>query len=220
MSQATVLRYLYALQDANYIYQEADTARYALTWRVCRLGENLNTPLSLRNIASPFTNRLANLFSVGSCLIIEQDFECLNLDYIGNPSSPTPMTIDNRSPMHATGAGKLLLSQHSEEKVDEYIRVKGLRRFTENTITDPDAFKQELALIRARDYATDNSECNPGVRCINCPLRDYSGRVIACIGVFGSLAQMTDQRIKEELFPALLKAATTISARLGYSPKA
>ncbi|MEM5796516.1 MAG: helix-turn-helix domain-containing protein, partial [Bacillota bacterium] len=47
MTQSTVLRYLYALEDANYIYREDDTSRYALTWRVCRLGKNVDSSLSL-----------------------------------------------------------------------------------------------------------------------------------------------------------------------------
>ena len=46
MIQSTVLRYLYALQNENYIYQEESTSRYALTWRICRLSANLGSLLS------------------------------------------------------------------------------------------------------------------------------------------------------------------------------
>ena len=54
LTQPTVLRYLYALEAANYVYQEEDSSRYALTWKVCRLTQNMNSYLSLRNITSGF----------------------------------------------------------------------------------------------------------------------------------------------------------------------
>ena len=70
MSQATVLRYLNALQNANYVYQEEDTLRYALTWKVCKLRQNVESPLSLRNITSPYINQLASELRLGACLVI------------------------------------------------------------------------------------------------------------------------------------------------------
>ena len=110
MTQSTVLRYLYALQEANYIYQEPDTLRYTLTWRVCRLTKNVNSLLSLRNITTPFINRMANTLLLGTCLVMEEENKCLYIDCIESPNSPTLQRIGKSSPMHATGSGKVLLS--------------------------------------------------------------------------------------------------------------
>ena len=95
MTQATVLRYLYALQDAKYIYQDTETSRYALTWRVCRLSENLNSFLSLRNITTPFINSLANTLSLGVCLVVNQNDECMYLDCI-TPILPHCSALEKR----------------------------------------------------------------------------------------------------------------------------
>ena len=121
MTQATVLRYLYALQDAKYIYQDTETSRYALTWRVCRLSENLNSFLSLRNITTPFINSLANTLSLGVCLVVNQNDECMYLDCIDNPNSPTLQRIGKKAPLHATGSGKVLLSQYTDLQLKEYM---------------------------------------------------------------------------------------------------
>lgn len=218
MTQSTVLRYLYALEDANYVYQEDNSSRYALTWRVCRLSENLHSHLSLRNITAPFINRLANSLSLGACLVVEQNYECIYLDCIDNPSSPTLQRVGTRAPMHATGSGKVLLSQYNSIQLAEYISAKGLTQYTEHTITDPDLLRQELTRIRQQGFGLDNEECEIGLRCISIPLRDYSGQIIASISVFGRTADMTDSYVQSSIYPALKEATTVISSRLGYSP--
>ncbi len=218
MTQSTVLRYLYALEDANYIYREDDTSRYALTWRVCRLGKNVDSSLSLRNITTPFINRLANYLSLGTCLVIEQNNECVYLDCIDNPNSPTLQRIGKRAPLHATGSGKVLLSKYSELQLGEYISVKGLTRYTDHTITDPDLLRSELERIRRQDFAIDEEECEVGLRCISIPLRNYTGEIIAAMSVFGNTSDLTDQRIHDEIYPMLKEATDIISSRLGYTP--
>ena len=218
MTQATVLRYLYALQDAKYIYQDTETSRYALTWRVCRLSENLNSFLSLRNITTPFINSLANTLSLGVCLVVNQNDECMFLDCIDNPNSPTLQRIGKKAPLHATGSGKVLLSQYTDLQLKEYMENKGLTKYTEHTIIEPDILREELTKVRQQGFGMDEQECELGLRCISMPLRDYSGNIAAAMSVFGRLDDMCDQRIHAEIYPALKEAAATISSRLGFAP--
>ena len=217
MTQSTVLRYLYALQDANYIYQEEETSRYALTWRVCKLSENLNTQLSLRNISTSFINHLANTLSLGACLVVEQNSECVYLDCIDTSNTPTLQRIGKRAPLHATGSGKVLLSQYSSTQFNDYVATKGLTKYTEYTITDADVLRSELSRIRQQNFAMDEQECEIGLRCISIPLRDFSGQIIAAMSVFGNTTDMSEQRIKSEIYPVLKEVTTIVSSRLGYN---
>ncbi len=217
MTQPTVLRYLYALEDAGYIYQDEESSRYGLTWRVCRLSEGLNSMLGLRNITTPFTNQLANSLSLGACLVIDHGSECMYLDCIDNPNSPTLQRIGKQAPLHATGSGKILLSQYSDPQLEEYLS-KGLTKYTEYTLTEPEAMRAELSSVRRQGYALDNEECEIGLRCVSCPLYDYTGRIIAAMSVFGKTSDMTDARINTEILPKLQKITAVISSRLGYVP--
>lgn len=218
MTQSTVLRYLYALQDAKYIYQDEETSRYALTWRICRLCEHQNSLLGLRNITTPFINHLANTLSIGTCLVIDQNNECVYLDCIDNPNSPTLQRIGKQAPLHATGSGKVLLSKYSEFQLKDYIATKGLQKYTEYTITDPEELQKELEKVRRQGFAMDEQECELGLRCISIPLRDYSGCIIASMSIFGNVTDMNDERIQSEIYPALKEASDTISSRLGFDP--
>ncbi len=216
MTQPTVLRYLYTLEDMGYIYKEEESGRYAMTWRACVLGRNLNSFLSLRNIASPFVAQLAEKLALGVCLVVEQNRECMYLDCVDDPSCQILQYIGKRAPIHATGSGKLFLSQYNESELNEFLSSGSLIRFTENTITEPDVLRSKLEEIRRSDLAMDEEECELGLRCVSRPLRDFTGRIAACISVFGSPKGMTDQALREKIVPALCAAAERISLRLGY----
>lgn len=177
-----------------------------MTWRSCLLSGNLGSLLSLRNITTPFVNRLANTLTLGTCLVVEQNNECIYLDCIDSPNSLTPQRIGKQAPMHATGSGKVLLSRYDDAQLDEFIKMKGLPKFTEHTITDPDILRNELEMIRKQDFGMDEEECEIGLRCISSPLRDYSGQIVASMSVFGRPIDMSDQRIRDEIYPALKEA--------------
>lgn len=218
MSQSTVLRYLNALLSANYVYQEEDTLRYALTWKICGLGQNLNTYSSLRNIASPYVNKLSAELNLGSCLVIDHDFECMYLDCIDVPTrlTHTLQRIGKCAPLHTTGSGKVLLASYNDVKVDEYINTKGLSKVTDYTITSREDLFSELDRVRAQGYGIDEEECEVGLRCISTPLYRYDGNVAAALSVFGSTSTLTHERINSEVYPLLKSTAITISLRLGY----
>ena len=218
MSQSTVLRYLNTLQSSNYVYQEESTSRYALTWKICKLSENLNSNLGLRTITSPYITELVNKLNLGVCLVIEQNNECIYLDCVdASPSyQHTFQRIGKRAPMHATGSGKLLLSQRSSSQISDYIALCGLPQFTDHTITTAEALLKKLEEVRQTQVGMDEQECELGLICVSMPLYAYSGTMIAALSVFGNMDRMSRERIDNEILPALKEATTAISHHLGY----
>lgn len=216
ITQSTVLRYLRTLQNANYVYQEETTLHYALTWKLCKLTENLNSYISLRNIANPFVNRLANTLQMGVCLVVDRDWQCLYLDCIDHPNAAyTPLQyIGKRAPMHATGSGKVLLASYSDAKIEEYIS-RGLSPCTKYTITEPARLKETLRQVREQGFASDEEECELGLKCVSYPIRDFTGAVYAAISMFGNADEM--DRSEGQVRAALKEAAAMISARLGWA---
>ena len=217
MSQSTVLRYLRTLQNANYVYQDEQTLRYALTWKLCGLTEHLNSYLGLRNIATPFVNQLANDLRAGVCLVVSQDYHCLYLDCIDHPDTAgAPLQfIGKRAPLHVTSSGKMLLSACTQAQIDDYIAQKGLTRYTDNSITTRERLMEELDAIRTQGFSTDMEECEIGHRCVSYPIYCYNGTVYAALSVFGDVACMNEEFVRQ-LHPQMKAVAEEISRRLGY----
>lgn len=219
ISQSTVLRYLRTLQNAGYVYQDDYTLRYALTWKLCSLTENLDSYLGLRNIASPFVNQLANTFKMGVCLVVGKENQSLYLDCIDHPQAQyTPLQyIGKHAPLHATASGKLLLSTFSPQQLDNYIKETGLKRYTEKTIVQKKDLTKELATVVSQGFAIDDEECEPGLKCVSYPLYSYNGKICAAISIFGNVHEMQDESFMNQLHTTLKETSDCISLRLGYS---
>ena len=96
-----------------------------------------------------------------------------------------------------------------EEILEDY----EMTPYTERTITDKDALREELERIRQRGYSLDDEEMFLNVRCIAVPIFDYHGSVRYSIGISGPLGIMSGENL--ELYKKqLVQAAKKIGAKL------
>lgn len=90
---------------------------------------------------------------------------------------------------------------------------KGLTRYTEHTITTKAALLAELDKVRRQGYALDDEENEVGSRCMACPIRDYSGDIVAGISITGPNTRLTDEQVLHYL--PVLSATAARSSRVG-----
>jgi DNA-binding IclR family transcriptional regulator len=109
--------------------------------------------------------------------------------------APNPVRLDgkigDRFPAHTVSAGKVLLAALPDEAVETYIG-GGLPGFTDRTLTDPQAFREELSLVRKQGYALNRGERELYAVGAAAPVRDRSGAVIAAIAAAGPSIRVTD----------------------------
>jgi len=112
-----------------------------------------------------------------------------------------------RDTAHALALGKVVLALGRPEIVDRYVRHPGLRRFTSATITDADALRTELRIVRRRGFAVECEELHPDFCCIAAPVHDARGRVLAVLGV--SMTRRAFDEEREALARVLVDLAGT-----------
>ncbi|MFU0831645.1 MAG: IclR family transcriptional regulator [Oscillospiraceae bacterium] len=217
LNVSTTLRFLASLQNCHYVEQERDSQRYYLTYKICQVASRVSRHMELQTITHPYLIALSDKFQESLCVSVERDMTMVYIDVATGPNRTlmSMQSIGNTSPMHCTGNGKLLLLNYTPEQLDELIRKKGLTRFTANTITTRQELLAELEQIRARGYAYDNEESEEGVRCLACPIRDYTGDIVAGMSVTGPASRMTDEKINQ-ILDEMMKTTNRISEALGY----
>ena len=67
----------------------------------------------------------------------------------------------------------------------------------------------------ARRYAVDDEETTLGMRCVAANIYDFSGKVVASIGISGPVDRVAEAKIPEYA-EIIIKIADTVSRRLGY----
>ena len=115
-------------------------------------------------------------------------------------------------PVLAGALGKMFLSQFDDKKALQLIRSYGLTRFTQNSITDGQAYLKELARVRREGYAVDDEEYLPGVRAVAISLGNHRGLSLAlwAVGFAGSM----DRQAMPGIVREVLETAEKLKASL------
>jgi DNA-binding IclR family transcriptional regulator len=158
---------LHTLRRRGYINQERGRGTYHLGLRLWELGQAFNLEDGLARQAQPIMQRVVDEFDEICQLALRDGI--FNV-YLARVDCRQPIRLISQVGMrlycHATGLGKALLAIEPEEVIDALYADVPLPRFTEHTITDLAALKEELRRTRARGYAEDREEYMPGLRCL------------------------------------------------------
>src|SRR5574341_1290143 len=190
--------------------------RYRLGWRLVTLSETLLATTELRKEAHPVLEELAARYQETIHLAVLDDTQAVYVDKLeGRQAVRVELTsLGARLYAHCSALGKVLLAFSDENEVKRIIQTAGLPRFTDNTITDEDELLQNLTKIRKQGFAYDLEEILPDLCCVAAPIYNHRGQVIAAVSM--SIPAFRFRRSQTEFREAVMRAAKTISKRLGY----
>ena len=198
------------------LLQQTDKGRYRLGWMLVDLGQALVATTELRAVARPVLEELAAEYRESTQLALMDAGMVLYLDQISG-TRPIRVVMNDIGPRvhpHCTALGKILLAGQPWSQIEEIVTRNELLRLTENSITDLEQLKIEVARVRQEGFAFDQEEMMGDLCCVAAPIRDYTGRVVAAISQ--SVPAYRFQRSRNELRRATVDAAGQISRRLGH----
>jgi DNA-binding IclR family transcriptional regulator len=176
-------------------------------------GAAMRDDLSL--LSRPICQELAVAVGETVNVAIHDGPEVISIDQVIGGAAITSIDwVGKRTPMHATAAGKVFLAFMAPARADE-IMARGLKNYTPHTLVDPARLKEQLELVRKRDYATTSEEHEIGLAAVAAPIRALDGRVVAAVTLSGPTFRVNDDTIPR-LAEQLMAAGAKISWRKGY----
>jgi DNA-binding IclR family transcriptional regulator len=121
-----------------------------------------------------------------------------------------------RRPLHYGMLGMVLMASLDRDHVNSVLETTPLTAHTPHSITDTDAFSLRLEEIRKNGYVLEREEAVEGIIGIAAPIRDYSRRVIAALGVALPLAQTDSEKDLDAMIDRVRATCDEISMDLGY----
>ena len=103
--------------------------------------------------------------------------------------------IGNRSKLHQSALGKVILAHLEEELLAPLSGKMSLEPATENTFQDSQLFHYHLKVIRQEGYAFDDEERIVGIRCVAVPVFRHK-KVIAALAIAAPAEQISRGNIK------------------------
>lgn len=210
MPKSSAFRYLSTLEARGYVERDPGTGHY-------RFGRAF-LPAHTRHLevmaarAKPVLEELRDRFGETINLGV---LDGNRVTYLEIVESRKAMRLaarkGDRDPIHSTALGKAIASRLSEREVRSILATEGMPQLTTRTITDPELFLRELAVVRDRGYAVDNGENEEDGRCVGVPVP--SGRIPAAISLSAPASRFPMNGLGE-VAASLRDAAELISREL------
>jgi DNA-binding IclR family transcriptional regulator len=214
---STTHHLLQTLASLGYLAQDAQTREYYIGSKIFQVAALAWNEANLLKLAVPAMADVAHYAGETAHLSLITQNE---ITVIHKVEGKDPIHVSARvgypSPAHCTANGKILLATFPKDQLKEFLSENELRPFTPNSVTSIELLERELNRVRAQGYAVDNQEFKIGVRCIAAPLRNFTGQVIAAIGISGPAWRMTEESLPD-LAEYLTAVARRLSLGLGYS---
>lgn len=210
--KATLYRFLQTLTSQGMLAYDPERQTYAPGMRLVRLAHAAWTQSSLAPIARPMLDALSR--DLGETVHLAQ-LDHAQVLYVDKRNAAEPVEMFSQAgkvgPAYCTGIGKAMLAYLPEPELDRAIALQPFHRFTGRTLTNAAALRGELAAIRARGFAFDREEHEPGIICVAVPVLSTQGRVLGGLSVTAP-TRRCDLAQLEAWVPQLHRTAMAIAA--------
>ncbi|MBN2332022.1 MAG: IclR family transcriptional regulator [Deltaproteobacteria bacterium] len=213
-----VFRLLATLEEKGYIEQNRVTENYRLGIKSLELGQTFIKQMGVLRQAHPIMERLCEDLQENAYVGVIRGSNVVYLDVVeSNQAVRVVSRVGSQLPVWCSAIGKAQIAYLNLGELDKILpSVKEWECCTENSVKNKDDLLLELEQVRVQGYAVDDEEYDLDVKCVGAPIRDYTKRVVAGISVSGPSFRLTEERIINDIAPAVKKSAADISRRLGY----
>lgn len=212
---STAHRLLVTLQNFGYLEFNEETQLWMIGVEAFRIGGSFSRRIRVVEAGRPMLRALMDETGETANMAIADDGDVV---FVSQVETHEPIRAfhrpGTRAHMHASGIGKALMADLDADEFDTWMARKGLAAYTANTITDPDALRAEMTLIRQRGWAIDNEERTLGMRCVAASIYNEFGEAIAGISVSGPTVRLPD-KVLTEYGVLVRRAADKITRGIG-----
>jgi IclR family transcriptional regulator, KDG regulon repressor len=215
LPKATVYRILTTLEGRGYLDRAADGS-YRMAKKLFDLQRSESEEQILNRVAQKVMERIVDATKETVNLGILDAGEVVVINTVESPQAVRMSSkIGNRRHLHSTALGKIFLAGLPEKEFLRLIRMKGLPRLTEFTLTTKASVVDEIKRVRKQGWAMDNQENEIEGRCIGAPILTPDGRVLAAISISGPVFRMDVARANSLVQPLKAFCAEISQALVG-----
>ena len=214
LNKSTVSRLTHVLAHYGLIQQDEKTQKYELGRTAAILGMAVEVSQSerLAELGQPYVDYLRDAVGESACLevLVAAGYVKVVCGAVGPP--PLSVTFPESIPMHVAAGAKVILASSDPDFADNLIS-GDLTKITDNTITDPVVFRQQLEEIRRQGVAYDHGEASADVHTVSVAVFNHLKKPVAALSICVP-ATRAQKIANPNTIKLLKKTALMVSGRL------
>jgi DNA-binding IclR family transcriptional regulator len=212
LPRSTVYHLLAALAAHGFVMHLQEDRRWGLGTSAFELAGGYARQQPLARLGRPLVAGLSDRIGESAHLAVMSGGDVLYIVEERAPRRPALVTdVGVRLPAQLTASGRAMLAALPREQVRAlYPDVSAFPDRTGRGPRTPSALRELLRQVRARGYATEDSEVADGLRSVGAPVRDHTGWPVAAVAVTWAGAGLSE----EILADAVRDTAQVLESRL------
>ena len=147
--KSSLFRILLTLEKSNIVQLDRTRNVYNLGMKLIDWGNRALEKIDLKTVTHPHLVRMAHETRESYYVAILDENEVIIIDRADTPEIWRMVArLGQRSPVHATASGQILMAEVSDEVLNAVVARTGLKRFTPRTITSVAKLKERLKEVR------------------------------------------------------------------------
>ena len=214
---SSLYRYLQTLSSQNVLDYDVHLKKYTLGPLILSLGSIAYKHNDIALLARPIMEEICAEVQESVFLTAVKDYQAVCLERIEWQQHSIRLIVDRGDtfPLHVAATGKILMAFLPVEKQEKIIS-KGLKKFTENTLTDPMKLRKSLNKIREDGFAFTDQEHNPGAMAISAPVFDSINQIAAGLCIAAPVDRFIEKDIASNK-ALIINCARRLSELIGHS---
>ncbi|MDA3626390.1 IclR family transcriptional regulator [Saccharopolyspora sp. WRP15-2] len=213
--KSTASRLVSVLEARGLVEQLGERGKYAIGFGIVRLAGAATERMDLPRLGRPFCESLAADLGETVNIAIRDHDVAINISQARGTAAVTAHNwVGQRTPLHATSSGKVLLAHAPREDQNDLL-IHPLERYTTRTVTSAGQLRKDFELIVRDGYATSYEELELGLNAAAVAVYNQEGEVIAALSASGPSYRFSRKRMRE-VVGAMRIAAKELSSQLGF----
>jgi IclR family KDG regulon transcriptional repressor len=197
LNKSTVFNIGHTLRDLNILENHRD-GKFVFGTYFYILANMAGKRSALIQTAHPFLETINEKTKLSAFLGLRSDCRALLIDKVDSAYGlKVSSEIGMQMPILAGAGIKAMLSQLSDEAIDEILARTELKKYTPYSIIDTAVYREEVLEVRKHGVAYDREEYIEGMVAFAAPIKAYSRDVQAAIWAVGLARHVSGESIPE-----------------------
>lgn len=222
LNKSSLHHHIKTLTEFGFLQQNEETRKYDIGLNLVRVGQAYLQRLDVRERGHGYLEELSKQLNETVHMLVLDNHEAVYVDKVDVQHQPGALQcasfIGLRTDVYSTAAGKVLLSNLERGSLDQLLATLELTPKTDFTVTDVNAFANELIDVKEQGYAVDLQEHALGLQCISVPVLNLHSQCVAAISVSCPITTISTETLKTDVLEKLRETGRKISGTLGYMP--
>jgi len=213
--QSTAYELVRIMTAMGYLEQGREKTALSLGRKVYELGMIYRSKVDLLKDGEEVAHELSReLGETVQLSVLDHDRMLVLLKEEGTRTLRIISKIGSRVPVNWAAAGRLLISDMSDDELKQWLPDKISPSPTGTASEDVVELIKQIRLFRSRGYGIEIGEANEHAGCVAAPVLDRNGHCIAAISVAAPEFRLSEGE-RPAIIEAVCRAANRLSSRLG-----